>query len=505
MRKRVNHGFMVILRILARLGVIILVYAGAFLMYFLLRDYPLIPNPIPFQATKFFPFEIHQQEIGFFLQITAVPVLLFLLLSYLPYFRKLLQDQAAPHATLGVLLGLAAVQLISQACEIWISRSTGHTFFISTFVILIGSLIGGWRIGLLLGAVSMAFQSGYELYTQTSILGDLQAMGAWKFLGGFYWVHYVFSHLINPHFSGGVWMAVFTCLTADFLGPRRYSPWAASAIGVIMTYAVETLRYVAGLVPAIENSPALVTGFAAALVMLMIRTLQVEASRRRAAEAELLRMQAELRALRAQINPHFFFNALNTIRYMIREDPQTARDLMIDLSEIFQRTLRSGDFVPLRDELGYVEAYFSLEKARLGDRLRVVWGGLLQPDKPLETETPLLDSLVPTLALQPIVENAVIHGIGKKKDGGTVSVCVDRQKDDLVITIEDDGVGMDGIQKAILLQPSDQHNTSIGLKNVDARLRRLYGSEYGLAVESEPEKGTRVTIRVPIAETEGKK
>ena len=221
-------------------------------------------------------------------------------------------------------------------------------------------------------------------------------------------------------------------------------------------------------------------------------------------EMENQKLGAELSLLKSQINPHFFFNSLNTIRYMIREDPQKARDLLIDLSEIFQRTLRSGEFVPLRDELGYVAAYLSLEKARLGDRLRIVWGGVLQARKPLETESPLLDVPVPTLALQPIVENAVLHGIGKKKEGGTVSVSVERQNNDLMIRIEDDGTGMEADQKANLLQPGGRNKTGIGVKNVDARLRMLYGPEYGMLIDSEVEKGTRVTIRVPEGKGEKK-
>ena len=155
----------------------------------------------------------------------------------------------------------------------------------------------------------------------------------------------------------------------------------------------------------------LVSGLALAAIALMVRSVQAETARRKAEAAELALAHAELRALRAQINPHFLFNALNTIRYFVRTDPETARRLLLNLSEVFQRALRSGEFVPLRDELSYVKSYLALEKARLDERLQVEW---IVPGEDH------LDHPVPTLILQPIVENAVVHGIATESGGGTV-------------------------------------------------------------------------------------
>jgi two-component system LytT family sensor kinase len=184
---------------------------------------------------------------------------------------------------------------------------------------------------------------------------------------------------------------------------------------------------------------------------------------------------------------------------MIRTDPETARRLLLDLSEVFQRTLRSGDFVSLRDELSYVEAYLSLEKARLAERLRVRWGGVLQPEAPLQTDTPLLDQFVPTLTLQPIVENAVIHGVGQKKDGGTVTIMVEQMGSDLVVKVDDDGVGIDPLRLSEVLDQGEDIPLFIGLRNVDKRLRLLYGEDHRLIIESEVGHGTRVVIRIPMA------
>jgi signal transduction histidine kinase len=501
MRKRIHFPSSVILRKLAGSALILLVIIGAFLLYLGLRGYGATVPLSPFSFADLFRFELHQLDVGTYLQLIVVPVLLMYLLSLIPPLRRLLQGQTIAHGTLSMFCALAAVQLISQSYEIYVFGIVVNQFYMGFLVILIGSLLGGWRVGIPLGCLSLMFQSFYELVSMPPILADLGRLGLRGFIGGIDWGPFLFSHFFHPHFSSAVWMAVLACMGAGLLGRQRYSPTAAAVLGMLLVYTAASLRLAAGPTADVFTSTAqaLITGLAAAWVMLMVRYLQVELSQRKAAAAELARTQAELRALRAQINPHFFFNALNTIRFMIREDPPAARALLIDLSEVFQRTLRSGEFVPLRDELGYVRAYLSLEKARLGGRLRIVWGGLLKPEEPLETETPLLGQPVPTLTLQPLVENAVVHGIGKKKEGGSVSVSVDRQNDDLVIAVEDDGIGMDAARLAGLLQSGDDNHTSIGLRNVDSRLRMLYGPGYRLAIGSDPGKGTCVTIRIPMA------
>jgi signal transduction histidine kinase len=249
----------------------------------------------------------------------------------------------------------------------------------------------------------------------------------------------------------------------------------------------------ASLVPEGElDDVMLFSGLALAAVALMVRSAQAEAERRRAEAAELELTKAELRALRAQINPHFLFNSLNTIRYFVRTDPETARELLLNLSEIFQRALRAGEFVALRDEISYVEAYLALEEARLGERLRVVWS--------IPDET-CLDILVPTLILQPIVENAVVHGIATKPEGGTVSIAVERSGSDIALRVEDDGPGIAPEMLASLLEPGEER-AGIGLPNIDSRLRAIYGEAYGLAIESEPGHGTRVQMRIPCTGNE---
>ena len=135
-----------------------------------------------------------------------------------------------------------------------------------------------------------------------------------------------------------------------------------------------------------------------------------------------------------------------------------------------------------------MEAYLALEKARLDDRLKVEWS---VPTKAW------LDHPVPTLILQPIVENAVIHGIARKPGGGTVRVAIGEADGDLLLRVEDDGAGIEAARLAEILGPGQANGAAIGLRNIDGRLRALYGDDYRLAVESEVGRGTSVRIRIP--------
>jgi sensor histidine kinase YesM len=254
---------------------------------------------------------------------------------------------------------------------------------------------------------------------------------------------------------------------------------------------------------------AAITALALVALYLMIRDVQNEETRRHAEAAQLeltqanlaltqtklALAQAELRALHAQINPHFLFNSLNTIRYFVRTDPAVARDLLTNLSEVFQRVLSAGEFVALREEISHVEAYLALEKARLDERLQVIWTNLSRD---------ALDIAVPTLVLQPVVENAVIHGIAPKPEGGTVHILINRVGGDLLIQIADNGVGFDPVAwgpragEAMDVDAAPPARNGIGLRNVDERLRLLYGDGYRLAVDSKAGEGTRVVIHIPL-------
>ncbi|HEX6446753.1 MAG TPA: histidine kinase [Streptosporangiales bacterium] len=197
--------------------------------------------------------------------------------------------------------------------------------------------------------------------------------------------------------------------------------------------------------------------------------------------------EAEVRALRAQISPHFIYNSLNAIASFVRTDPERARELLTEFADFTRYSFRThGDFTTLVEELRSVERYLLLERARFGDRLRVT----------LRIAPEVLPVAVPFLCLQPIVENAVRHGLQPKADGGLVTIVADDVGTDCVISIEDDGVGMDP-DFALRLLSGEAQGSSTGLANVDERLRQVFGDDYGLQVETAPEAGTKVSLRVP--------
>jgi sensor histidine kinase YesM len=268
-------------------------------------------------------------------------------------------------------------------------------------------------------------------------------------------------------------------------------PLAGFLVGTLIAYPSLTIPTLGHPVPGLVVPPlvgmALGIGIGVAISLLIVGNVRTTTAVRQAEAAELDRMRAELLALRAQINPHFFFNALNTIRYFVRSEPVKARALLLDLSQMFQRILRAGDFVPLENELAHVEAYLSLEVARLGERLHY--------EKEV-TDEALLVALVPTLILQPLVENAVIHGIASRRTGGTIRLQVRPVGEDILIEVTDDGVGMAAECLEEILD-DETPSTSIGLRNVDRRLRVAYGPAYGLLITSQPGEGTHAVVRVP--------
>lgn len=198
-------------------------------------------------------------------------------------------------------------------------------------------------------------------------------------------------------------------------------------------------------------------------------------------------MEAEVRALRAQISPHFVYNSLTAIATFVRTDPERARELLLEFADFTRYSFRRhGDFTTLAEELRSIERYLVLEQARFGDRLVVT----------LRIAPEVLPVQLPFLSVQPLVENAVRHGLEGKAGVGHISITATDDRTDALITIEDDGVGEDpGRMRRALA--GEAGVDSVGLANVDERLRTVYGDEYGLVVETAVDAGTKVFVRVP--------
>lgn len=198
-------------------------------------------------------------------------------------------------------------------------------------------------------------------------------------------------------------------------------------------------------------------------------------------------MEAEVRALRAQISPHFIYNSLGAIASFVRTDPDRARELLLEFADFTRYSFRRhGDYTTLAEELRSVERYLLLEQARFGDRLRVT----------LSIAPEVLPVAVPFLCIQPLVENAVRHGLESAEGGGHIRIVARDQGQECVIEVEDDGVGEDP-ERIRRVLAGDRSVDSVGLGNVDGRLRATYGDDHGLLVETAPGAGTRVVVRVP--------
>lgn len=206
-------------------------------------------------------------------------------------------------------------------------------------------------------------------------------------------------------------------------------------------------------------------------------------------------IEAELRALRAQISPHFIYNSLTAIASFTRTDPDRARELLLEFADFTRYALRrGGEFTTLAEELRNVERYLELEQARFGERLSIS----------LRVAPEVLPVAVPFLVVQPLVENAVRHGLEGDEGAVTVSISAVDEGAEAVITVEDDGAGADpeAVRNALIragraAEATGRQTGSVGLGNVDARLRQVYGDRYGLVVETAPGAGTSVVFRVP--------
>ena len=201
-------------------------------------------------------------------------------------------------------------------------------------------------------------------------------------------------------------------------------------------------------------------------------------------EQQQLRLnEARLAALSSQINPHFLFNTLNSVASLIRLNPEQARQVVYKLSKILRRLLRQQDnLITLGEELGFIEDYLAIEMVRFGDKLRFV--------KEVEPDT--LDLLVPSMLLQPLVENSIRHGLSSKVDGGTIRVRGRRLGNQLQIVVEDDGVGIPETRLARMFEQG-----GIGVNNVNERLKVLYGDSYRMWIDSRPGEGTSTGIEIP--------
>jgi two-component system LytT family sensor kinase len=254
----------------------------------------------------------------------------------------------------------------------------------------------------------------------------------------------------------------------------------------------EWLRHISMPRPAAPPEPNTLSTIATYVATLFAVTIPLKIwnstrNEKKLEEQERLLAEARLAALTSQINPHFLFNTLNSVSSLIRTDPDQARVMVVKLSKVLRRLLRkSENFSPLSDELNFIEDYLSIEVVRFGDKLRF--------EKDVSSDT--LDLLVPSMLLQPLVENSIKHGLSSKVEGGTIRIHTRRAESKLHLVVEDDGIGIPEARLATLLEQG------IGVSNVNERLKVLFANEYRMWIDSQPGKGTRIQIEMPELQTD---
>jgi two-component system, LytTR family, sensor kinase len=262
--------------------------------------------------------------------------------------------------------------------------------------------------------------------------------------------------------------------------PALGSGRVASAVIAPIRAGSRVVGVVAAFAPSAGAGLVRATSEVADWVAAQVELAELDASR-------TLLMEAEVRALRAQISPHFIYNSLNAIASFINTDPARARELVVEFADFTRYSFRRhGDFTTLAEELRCIDRYLLLERARFGERVQVS----------LRIAPEVLSTVIPFLSLQPLVENAVRHGLEAKEGPGHITIAANDSGAFAEVTIEDDGVGMDPVQlQSVLAGHTDGDH--VGLRNVDARLRQVYGDDHGLVIETAPGEGTLITMRVP--------
>lgn len=271
----------------------------------------------------------------------------------------------------------------------------------------------------------------------------------------------------------------------------RLAAFSLSCVGVILL--AELLRQtMVGLFPgkvfALEwagSGPwalVLIYGTTLFATVLPIKIWNSNRNEKKLEQQQMRLNEARLAALSSQINPHFLFNTLNSVAALIRLDPEQARQVVHRLSKILRRLLRQQEnLITLGEELSFIEDYLSIEMVRFGDKLRFV--------KEIDPST--LDLLVPSMLLQPLVENSIRHGLSSKVDGGTIRVRSRLAGQRLQILVEDDGVGIADAKLATMFEQG------IGVNNVNERLKVLFGGEYKMWIDSHLGEGTSTGIELP--------
>ena len=400
-----------------------------------------------------------------------------------------------------VLVASALVLLMLRPAEVWLGEtgaraSVRRRIFL---VLLLGGLavwgtflgfeIDGMRSNIRMVGIIVA---GYLGGAWVGLAVGAVAGGVYAFEVGTQMGPYVFAASVFNGVVAGLWSRQFgTAMASVALG--AFIIQGLHHVGVGFAMAIFDLEMAINHGSQLTLHAAKVTANSVGVILfigLLSLVRELEAARRDATASRAEARAARLEALQYQLQPHFLFNLLNTLSYLIRTKPAQARELTLDLSEFLRYTLdRDSEETTLRDELVQIERYVDLERARFGEGLRF---SVRRPDDETLGNTP-----VPPLILQPLVENALRHG----SEDGQVEVCIEleRQGEQAVIRVIDDGPGPEG-ESAPVEGDTSGRRRSLGLKNVRERLSRFYRGEADLSLQqrSDGSSGACATVRLPL-------
>jgi len=424
---------------------------------------------------------IDTDVLGLALQELFIPLVGLYLFSSTSLFERIVTTESIQRVDrIKLTAVLIFILLLNMVATGWFNEASDSFITNGMLIVLAAGLLGGWRAGLILGAATMFFYGANSFFLELALLPKAESISdaLFELQDTFLW------NLLDFSVLAMLWGGIIVGLWRDTVGNQVWKPAGLFIIGVLLEWFPAWLNFIVageGEDVLAHFPAALITGVALMILGLLVRQAQGRAAEKRLVLTEHARTQAELKALRAQINPHFLFNALSTIRYHARTNPDIAYDLLDDLSDIFHSALRSDPFVSLENELETAKSYLAIEQARLRERLTVVW----QIDTAVDYQHP-----VPALIVQPLVENAVVHGIAPQSEGGSITIEVQNDIEFCLIQIKDDGAGFD------IENPQTKGN-GIGLSNIKERLISLYGPEFAPQIESRAGQGTRIIIRIP--------
>jgi len=258
---------------------------------------------------------------------------------------------------------------------------------------------------------------------------------------------------------------------------------AAMEVGYLELAAAVPSRWLFAIHPANNGYMALVVLSSVMCVAIAVKIWNNTRIEMNLEQNQQFLLKARMDALTSQINPHFLFNTLNTVSSLIRFDPDMARGVVVKLSNILRRLLRKHEtFVPLHEELEFIDDYLGIEEIRFGrDKLQIF--------KEIDEET--LDAFIPSMLLQPIIENAIKHGLAPRLEGGEIHLRTRRHDGRLLIDIEDNGIGISPQRLR------EVYGGGIGISNVHERLRLLYGEQFKMDIRSQEGEGTQIHIEIP--------